>query len=413
MGDIKFHKKYDAIIIGAGAAGLMCAAFAGKRGRKILLIDHAQKVGEKIRISGGGRCNFTNIYTSAKNFISQNPYFAVSALQRFTAQDFIELIKKYNISFHEKTLGQLFCDFSSQQIIDMLLTECEGGKVDILLETEVKNIKKIVDKELNFILKIKNKSLESLPEEVSCQSLIIATGGLSIPKMGATGFGYDVARKFGLKIIDQYPALVPLTLDKSTLESTKSLAGVSVECEVCNANFVRKSPKFREAMLFTHRGLSGPAILQISSYLQKGDNLLVNMAPDHNIYEIFLAEKQQKPRQEIATILAKYLPKSLAGYIAQTHAAQGWIADLSSRKLKEIANSVNAWTLVPEGTEGYAKAEVTAGGLDTKELSSKTFECKSVQGLYFIGEVLDVTGHLGGFNFQFAWSSGHAASQFI
>ncbi len=437
-------KNYDVIIIGAGAAGLMCAATAGKRGRKVLLIDHAQKPGEKIRISGGGRCNFTNIHTTAKNFISQNPHFAVSALQRFTAQDFIEMVKKHNISFHEKTLGQLFCDFSSQQIIDMLLTECKDGGVDILLETEVKNIEKINDATHNFILKIKNKAAEALPQLISCQSLIIATGGLSIPKMGATGFGYDVARKFGLKIIDTYPALVPLTLDKSLLEATKLLAGVSVNAEVrrvpafVGTQFIASAaheisqvsgrdksrpyksaegsvftaPSFREAILFTHRGLSGPAILQISSYLKKGDEVIINMAPTHNIYEIFLAEKQQKPKQEIATILAKYLPKSLANYIAQTHAAQGWIADLSNQKLKEIATNINAWTLTPEGTEGYAKAEVTAGGLDTNEISSKTFECKSVKSLYFIGEVLDVTGHLGGFNFQFAWSSGHAAGQF-
>ena len=460
------NKNYDVIIIGAGAAGLMCAAVASKRGRKVLLIEHSQKIGEKIRISGGGRCNFTNIHTTPKNFISQNPHFAVSALQRFTAEDFVAMVEKHQIAFHEKTLGQLFCDFSSQQIIDMLLRECKDGGVEILLETLAKNIKKIekksqsdnlnleasgpphlADKGLNaatenishknFTLKIENKNAdEALTEQVSCQSLIIATGGLSIPKMGASSFGYDIARKFGIKIIEPFPALVPLTLDKSTLEVSKNLAGVAVEaivsCAVqsdlasftnASANFTISSQpasslgnkgsatriiSFREAILFTHRGLSGPAILQISSYLQKGQELTINMAPDHNIYDIFLTEKKQKPKQEIATILHKYLPKSLATYIAQKHDSQGWIADISNQKLKEIADDVNAWKLLPEGNEGYAKAEVTAGGVDTNEISSKTFECKSVQGLYFIGEVLDVTGHLGGFNFQWAWASAFA-----
>ncbi len=486
-------KHYDVIIIGAGAAGLMCAAVAGKRGRKVLLIDHSKKFGEKIRISGGGRCNFTNIHTTPKNFISQNPHFAVSALQRFTAEDFVAMVEKHQIAFHEKTLGQLFCDFSSQQIIDMLLTECKEGGVEILLETLAKNIKKIekksqsdnlnskasgpshlADKGLNaatknisyknFTLKIENKNAEeALPEQVSCQSLIIATGGLSIPKMGASSFGYDIARKFGIKIIEPFPALVPLTLDKSTLEVSKNLAGVAVEAIVScvtqsdlasfvsvSANFAispqlvsSRSNKgsvaqqalslnnkysmaqsassssnkgsatriisFREAILFTHRGLSGPAILQISSYLQKGQELTINMAPDHNIYDIFLTEKKQKPKQEVITILHKYLPKSLATYIAQKHNSQGWIADIANQKLKEIADDVNSWKLLPEGNEGYAKAEVTAGGVDTNEISSKTFECKSAQGLYFIGEVVDVTGHLGGFNFQFAWASGAAA----
>ncbi len=449
-------KHYDAIIIGAGAAGLMCAATASNRGRKVLLIEHGQKVGEKIRISGGGRCNFTNLHTTAKNFISQNPHFAVSALSRFTQHDFIELVKKHQISFHEKTLGQLFCDISSQQIIDILLTECKEGEVEILTETLAKNIKNFVAEKI-FTLELKSKNNEeALPAKVSCHSLIIATGGLSIPKMGATSFGFDIARKFGLKIVETFPALVPLTLDPSMLAATKNLAGVAVEaivsCGKISKNFVKYSEnlteinstktlqeldnkglkaaekkqniQFREAILFTHRGLSGPAILQISSYLQQGQELLINMAPDHDIYSIFLHEKQHKPKQEIATILNKYLPKSLATYIAQTYAAQGlndhknnsattFIADISNQKLKEIANHVNAWSLIPQGTEGYAKAEVTAGGVDTNEISSKTFECKTVPNLYFIGEVLDVTGHLGGFNFQWAWSSGHAAGQFV
>lgn len=459
-------RHYDAIVIGAGAAGLMCASVAGKRGRKVLLIDAAKKPGEKIRISGGGRCNFTNIHASPKNFISQNPHFCVSALQRFTPQDFIAMVKKHEIAFHEKTLGQLFCDTSSQQIIDMLLRECKDGGVEILLETFAKNIKKAAEPDKssqlevsnkNFTLKIENRNGdESLTEQVSCQSLVIATGGLSIPKMGASSFGYDLARKFGIKIIEPYPALVPLTLGKSMLDATNNLAGVAVDAIVScvsdlaisgstghSPNFtistqsinkvspshenkatIKYAISFREAILFTHRGLSGPAILQISSYLQAGQEIAINMAPDHNIYNIFLAERKQKPKQEIATILNKYLPKSLSSYIAQSHLTQGsganpkstksqWIADISNQKLKEIANNVNMWKLQPEGTEGYAKAEVTAGGIDTNEISSKTFECKTIAGLYFIGEVLDITGHLGGFNFQWAWSCGHAAGQFV
>lgn len=439
-------KHYDVIIIGAGAAGLMCAAVAGKRGRKVLLVDHSSKVGEKIRISGGGRCNFTNIHTSPKNFISQNPHFAVSALQRFTVQDFIAMVKKHEIAFHEKTLGQLFCDFSSQQIIDMLLRECKEGGVEILLETLAKNIKKLdvsyiknssedsseralqdnnIDKnssakntQINFTLKIEHKNdIETLAKQVSCQSLVIATGGLSIPKMGASSFGYDIAKKFGIKIVETYPALVPLTLDKSMLDATKNLAGVSVDAIVsCVYKSLQKAAKpqnisFREAILFTHRGLSGPAILQISSYLQNGQELTINMAPDHNIYDIFLSEKILKPKQEIATILHRFLSKSLATYISQKHEAEGWIADLSNQKLKEVAAQVNAWKIIPQDTEGYAKAEVTAGGIDTNEISSKTFECKAVEGLYFIGEVLDVTGHLGGFNFQWAWACASAAGE--
>lgn len=416
-------QNFDVIIIGGGAAGLMCASVAGLRGRKVLLIEHNEKVGDKIRISGGGRCNFTNLQVSAKNFISKNPHFCVSALQRFTSQDFIKMVEEAEISYHEKTLGQLFCDKSSKQIIDMLLTKCNAGGVEIMLETSVKSVQKNADK---FLLEISNKSAQTLMQQVSCDSLVIATGGLSIPKMGATGFGYDIARQFGLKIIETYSALVPLTLDKSMLEDTKPLAGVAVDVEIsrravlapAHARVSRDgrenpAPTFREAMLFTHRGLSGPAILQISSYLQKGDEVLINMAPNHDIYTIFLQEKSQKPKQEVSTILAKYLPKSLANYIAQSHKCQGWIADYQNQKLKEIAASINAYILAPEGTEGYIKAEVTGGGVDTDEISSKTFECKSVPGLYFIGEVLDVTGHLGGFNFQFAWSSGYCAAQYV
>ena len=391
-------KTYDVVIIGAGAAGLMCAATAGKRGRKVLLLDHAKSVGDKIRISGGGRCNFTNLYTTSKNFISSNPHFCVSALNRFTQNDFIALVKKHKIAFHEKTLGQLFCDISSKQIIEMLLQECAEGSVEIRLESSASEIKK---SENLFELKIGS-------EEIKCESLVIATGGLSIPKMGATGFGYDVARQFGLKIIQTTPALVPFTLDEKTLKETVTLAGVSADAIVtCGEK------KFREAILFTHRGISGPAILQISSYWKKGEKISINLAPDIDIFEKLLEEKKLKPRQELHTFLAGFLAKSLANYLAQKAGFSGYLADFSSQKLKEIAKLVNAFELTPSGTEGYAKAEVTLGGINTDEISSKTFESKKMPNLFFIGEVLDVTGWLGGFNFQWAWASGKAAGEYV
>ena len=391
-------KFYDSIIIGAGAAGLMCAATAGQRGRKVLLVDHAKSVGDKIRISGGGRCNFTNLHTTPKNFLSQNPHFCVSALKRFTQHDFINLVKKHQIAFHEKTLGQLFCDISSKQIIEMLLKECADGNVEIKLETKVYEIKKSDD---FFEMKIDD-------ELIKCESLVIATGGLSIPKMGATSFGYDMARKFGLKVIEPLPALVPFTLDEKTLAETKSLSGVSV-----NGIATCGKVSFREGILFTHFGLSGPAILQISSYWKKGDEISVNLAPDINVFEKLQEEKRLKPKQELQNFLGQFLPKSLANYLAQKADHSGNLADLSNLKIKEIAASVNAWSFIPKGTEGFAKAEVTIGGVDTNEISSKNFEAKYVANLFFIGEVLDVTGWLGGFNFQWAWASGKAAGENI
>lgn len=390
--------SFDTIIIGAGAAGLMCAATAGQRGRKVLLIDHAKSVGEKIRISGGGRCNFTNLYTTPKNFISNNPHFCVSALQRFTQNDFIALVKKHQIAFHEKTLGQLFCDFSSRQIVEMLLKECADGNVEIRLETKAGAIKKLE----NFF------EVEIAGEVVQCQSLVIASGGLSIPKMGASGFGYDVARQFGLKIIEPKAALVPFTLSEEILAETKNLSGVAVDAIVSCGKI-----NFREALLFTHRGLSGPAVLQISSYWKKGEKILINLAPEINVLEKLQEEKKSKPKQELQNFLATFLPKSLANYLAQKSGFGGNLADLSNQKLKEIAAMVNAWIVVPNGTEGFAKAEVTLGGVDTDEISSKTFVAKKVPNLFFIGEVVDVTGWLGGFNFQWAWASGKAAGEVV
>ena len=389
-------KNYDVVIIGAGAAGLMCAAVAGKRGRNVLLVDHAKSVGDKIRISGGGRCNFTNLFTTAKSFISSNSHFCVSALQRFTQHDFIAMVKKHEIAFHEKTLGQLFCDVSSRQIIEMLLKECAEGNVEIQLESKVEEIKKSGN---IFELKIKN-------EEINCQSLVVATGGLSIPKMGATAFGYDVARQFGLKIIQTTPALVPFTLDEKMLKETVNLAGVSVDAIVACGTI-----SFREAILFTHRGISGPAILQVSSYWKHGDKITINLAPEIDVFIKIQAEKKSKPKQELPTFLATFLPKSLANYLAQKSGFSGNLADFSNQKLKEIASLVNAFELTPSGTEGYAKAEVTLGGINVDQISSKTFEAKLVPNLFFIGEVLDVTGWLGGFNFQWAWASGKAAGE--
>ena len=388
--------KFDVVIIGAGAAGLMCALTAGQRGRKVLLLDHAKAVGEKIRISGGGRCNFTNLHTAPKNFISHNSHFCVSALKRFTQHDFIALVKKHEIAFHEKTLGQLFCDISSRQLIEMLLKECADGAVEIRLETSAGKIKK---SENLFEIEIGDELIQS-------ESLVIATGGLSIPKIGATGFGYDVARQFGLKIKQTIPALVPLTLAEEILCKTKNLSGVAVDAVVSCGKI-----NFREAILFTHRGLSGPAILQVSSYLQHGEKIVINLLPEIDVFVQLQEAKKLQPKQQLPSFFTQFLPKSLAIFLAEQANHQGNLSDLSNKKIKEISDLINRWTPVTTGTEGYAKAEVTLGGIDSNEISSKTFEAKSVPNLFFVGEVLDVTGWLGGFNFQWAWASGRAAGE--
>ena len=402
-------KTYDVIIIGAGAAGLMCAIEAGKRGRKTLLIDHAPSVGEKIRISGGGRCNFTNLQASPKNFLSQNPHFCVSALKRYTQHDFIKLVEANFIKYHEKTLGQLFCDGSSAQIIDMLRNECNEAGVEIMVNTEIIKITPLPQGEdgRGFVL-LSSHSLTLHPtsslreEEFRCTSLVIATGGPSIPKMGASAFGYKVAEQFGLKMVPPRAALVPFTLNLKLLEELKELIGVSHDVIVtCNGT------SFSEGMIFTHRGLSGPAILQISSYWKDGDTISINFLP--NALEILKEKRQTK--QELQTILSEFLPKKLARHLAEGFS--GSMADMSNKTLEDIANKLTNWQIKPSGTEGYRTAEVTIGGVDTDELSSKTFETKTIRGLYFIGEVVDVTGWLGGYNFQWAWSSGHAAGQFV
>lgn len=402
--------NYDTIIIGAGAAGLMCAATAGQRGRRVLLIDHSKSAGDKIRISGGGRCNFTNIDTTPKNFISKNPHFCVSALKRFTQNDFIALVQKHGIDFHEKTLGQLFCDGSSKQIIAMLLKECEDGGVEIKLNSSVTQIHGSSSKcgATNFMQTHHFELTLEDNQTLTCESLVLATGGMSIPKMGATDFSYKIARQFGLKIVEPKPALVPLTLDQKTLAKTQALAGVSADVIVSCGKV-----KFREAMLFTHLGLSGPAILQISSYWKHGDNITINFIPDVDIFATLQEEKKVKPKQEVKTILACYVSKRFAQFLAEEADCEGNLADLSNKKLKAVADLVNAWTIIPNGTEGFAKAEVTIGGIDTNEISSKTFEAKKVPGLFVIGEAMDVTGWLGGFNFQWAWASGKAAGEVV
>ena len=393
---IMIKEKYDVIIVGAGAAGMMSAIEAGKRGRKVLLVDHSKKIGEKIRISGGGRCNFTNIHTEANKFISQNPKFVISALNQYTQNDFINLIKKHNIKFHEKKLGQLFCDESAQQIVDLLLLECENANVVLKKEIMITDIGK----------KAEQYFITTNSNQYYSDSLIIATGGLSIPKIGASNFGYEVAKKFNLDIIATLPALVPLTFSEKILGICKELTGLSVEAVV---SF--KKTFFEEGMLFTHRGLSGPSILQISSYWKLGDNININLTPKLNIFKSLEEKKKLNPKQDIGVIISEILPKRLAQIICKENEVSGNICELSSKKLKQLSDSINAWVINPTGSEGYRTAEVTLGGINTNELSSKTMMVKKHPGLFFIGEVVDVTGHLGGYNFQWAWSSGFVAGQ--
>ena len=390
-------ESFDVIILGAGAAGLMCALTAGQRGRRVLLLDHADRVGSKILISGGGRCNFTNLHTAPDRFISANPHFAKSALSRYTPADFIALVDRHGISWHEKTLGQLFCDRSARDIVDMLLDECAKGDVDIRTRHAILDIRRNDGFEV-----------ETTGGRFTAPSLVLATGGPSIPKMGATRFAYDLARRFDLGIVEPHPALVPLTLGKDILAKVRPLAGVAAEAIVSCG---RRS--FREAVLFTHRGLSGPAILQISSYWRPGEAISINLAPDTDIGILLREAKHARPRAEPHTVLATVLPARLAQAIAAELGLKGPIANLPDKQIDRIAARVNQWRFVPMGTEGYAKAEVTAGGIDTTELSSKTMEARKVPGLYVIGEAVDVTGWLGGYNFQWAWSSGHCAGQAV
>lgn len=381
--------KFDSIIIGGGAAGLFCAIQAGRRGRKTLVIEHNSQVGRKILISGGGRCNFTNRDVSANNFVSQNPHFCKSALARYTPNDFIELVKSHKIPFYEKTLGQLFCRESSRQIVEMLLTECKNAKVEIRVNCSVDE----VSKDETFKIKTNQGNFES-------ESLVIATGGLSFPKIGATDFGFKIARQFGLKIVETRPSLVPLVFAN---QNFSKLAGVSIDSIV-------KSGKreFRENILFTHRGLSGPAILQISNYWQKNKSISIDLLPENNALEIL--ENNQTNKQNLDNFLGKYLPNRFAESFVSNHKP---LNQIGKKELEKIAESLNNWQVSFNETEGYHKAEVTLGGVDTNELSSQTMESKRVKGLYFIGEVVDVTGWLGGYNFQWAWSSGFACGESV
>ena len=385
---------FDVIVIGGGAAGFMSAIQAGKRGRKVIILERSKKFGEKIRISGGGRCNFTNLYTNTNNFISKNPNFMISALNQYSNQDFIEQVKQHNIRFHEKTLGQLFCDESSMLIINMLIKESK--KAGVFLRNEV-NIHEVFKEGELFNV---NTGVENLKSK----SVIVATGGLSIPKMGATDFGYELAKKFGIKIVDTNPALVPLTFSDSLLSKCKELSGLSLDALISHGK-----ESFREGMLFTHRGLSGPSILQISSYWKLGDNISIDLAPNLDIYTFLIERKKSTPKQHISNIIAEIIPKRLSLSICSENGISGVISDYSNKVLEQLSEQINKWVVHPNGSEGYRTAEVTLGGIDTNELSSKTMMANKHPGLFFVGELVDVTGHLGGHNFQWAWSSGFVA----
>ncbi|MQL49105.1 aminoacetone oxidase family FAD-binding enzyme [Photorhabdus khanii] len=391
-------ERFDVVIVGAGAAGLFCAAQAGQRGLRVLVLDNGKKTGRKILMSGGGRCNFTNMYTEPSAYLSANPHFCKSALARYTQWDFIELVQRHGIAYHEKTLGQLFCDDSAQQIVDMLLKECEAGQVTIHLRSEVSHVEK---KELGFVITVNGKG-------VSTRSFIIASGGLSMPGLGATPFGYRIAEQFGLQVLPTRAALVPFTLHKPLLEQLHVLSGVSVPATVTAEN----GTLFKENILFTHRGLSGPAILQISSYWQPGEFVSINLLPDIDLETFLEKEQSSHPNQSVKNTLAKLLPKRLTECLQTL----GQLPDVSLKQLnsvqqKQLATNLQSWQVQPNGTEGYRTAEVTIGGVDTHQLSSKTMEANQVKGLYFIGEVVDVTGWLGGYNFQWAWSSAWACAQ--
>jgi predicted Rossmann fold flavoprotein len=393
--------KKDVVVIGGGAAGLFCAIVAGQRGRTVVVLEHADRIGKKIAISGGGRCNFTNLHTSADNFISENPHFAKSALARYTPADFVSLVEKHGIAYHEKKLGQLFCDGSSQQIIEMLLAEARDAGVEIRCGAMVRKV--VMSPSLADEPSVKF-ALETDLDTLSCESLVIATGGLSIAPLGATDFGYRLARQFDLSIVEPRPALVPFTLSHQTLRELAPLSGISLPSIVtCNG------AQFRENILITHRGLSGPAILQASSYWRPGLSITINLLPDHDALQIM--REQESKDITLANLLSQFLPRRFAiAWCALNFPSQP-IKRYTPREISEIAESLNQWVIAPTGTEGYRKAEVTAGGVSTAELSSQTMAVKRVSGLYFVGEVVDVTGQLGGFNFQWAWASGYAAGQ--
>jgi len=397
--------RFDVLIVGAGAAGMMGAIEAGKRGRRVLVVDHARAPGEKIRISGGGRCNFTNTGASVANFLGENPRFAASALKRYSQHDFIRRVDRQGIAWHEKTLGQLFCDDSAKQIIRMLTDDMRAAGVTLKLNTGVASVARVGE---GF------EAVLSDGAAVRATSLVVATGGKSIPKMGATGWGYDLARQFGIRVTETRPALVPLTFETGLLEQLQPLAGVAVDAVVSAGN--PGAPTFAEAMLFTHRGLSGPAILQISSYWREGEAIRVDMAPGVSVFEALKAAKAANGKQALATALGHIVPRRLADSILQreglqTPGREGKLAELGNAKLNALGGAVNGWTVKPVGSEGYRTAEVTLGGVDTAALDQQTMAAVAVPGLYFVGEAVDITGWLGGYNFQWAWSSGWVAGQ--
>ena len=388
--------RYDVIVLGAGAAGMMCAIRAGRRGRSVVVLDHAAAPGEKIRISGGGRCNFTNINAGPKNFLSANPHFAKSALARFTPQDFIAMVERHGIAWHEKALGQLFCDNSAKDIIRMLTDEMQAAGAELRLRTEIGSIEKSAG----------GYRIHTSEGVFEASSLVVATGGKSIPKMGATGFAYRIAEQFGLPVVETRPGLVPLTLDPQLLQRLAPLSGIAVPAEIRHGK-----TSFREALLFTHRGLSGPAILQISSYWREGEEITVAIEPDIDILALLKKAKQASGRQSAQTALAEILPKRLAQHIVESDGITGNMADQSEKRLQQLASAIQSWRVKPSGSEGYRTAEVTLGGVDTACLDSRTMQVKTIPGLFFIGECVDVTGWLGGYNFQWAWASGHVAGE--
>ncbi|MDN7140329.1 NAD(P)/FAD-dependent oxidoreductase [Pseudomonas sp. JQ170] len=392
-------RSTEVIIIGAGAAGLMCALTAAGCGRQVLLLDHANKPGKKILMSGGGRCNFTNMYTEPANFLSQNPHFCKSALARYTQWDFIEMVGKHAVPYHEKKLGQLFCDNKSSDILDMLLAECSNAGAELRMDTRIDQIEKVDGGYL----------LETSAGQFQCQSLVIATGGLSIPTLGATGFGYQVARQFGHTLLPTRAGLVPFTITEPQLKAIcTELSGTSVDCVAsCNGT------SFRENLLFTHRGLSGPAILQISSFWEAGDSVEINLLPEHDALSWLQQQQAERPNSELKTLLGEVFTKKMANLLAEHWFVSKPMKQYTPAELVQVSEKLAAWQVVPAGTEGYRTAEVTLGGVDTREVSSKTMESLKSPGLYFIGEVLDVSGHLGGFNFQWAWASAYAAAQFV
>ncbi|MDF2487656.1 MAG: hypothetical protein K0S77_278 [Pseudomonas sp.] len=389
----------DVIIIGAGAAGLMCALTAAQRGRRVQLLDHANKPGKKILMSGGGRCNFTNMYCEPANFLSQNPHFCKSALARYTQWDFIGLVAKHAVPYHEKKLGQLFCDNKSSDILDLLLAECDSAGAQLRMDTRIEQIEKTED----------GYWLQTSAGPWRCQSLVIATGGLSIPTLGATGFGYQVARQFGHSVLPTRAGLVPFTITEPQLKTLcTELSGTSLDCVAsCNGT------SFRENLLFTHRGLSGPAILQVSSFWEAGDTLEINLLPDHDALSWLQQQQSERPNSELKTLLGELFTRKMANLLAEHWFVSRPMKQYTPAELAQVAEKLSAWQVVPAGTEGYRTAEVTLGGVDTREVSSKTMESLKSPGLYFIGEVVDVSGHLGGFNFQWAWASANAAAQFV